>query len=62
MKVTYRGDAPGQAGDIKIAGFRFSRGKTYDIPAADVKRLGLDTKGGFEVASGGKSKKDEESD
>jgi hypothetical protein len=56
-KVTYTGDAPGQAARIRMGGFLFSRGETYDMNAADVKRLGLDDKGGFEVASVGTVKK-----
>ena len=61
MKITYTGDARGQAAEIGIGGFRFSRGETYDIDAADVKRLELD-RDGFEVASGGKTKKSKKGD
>jgi hypothetical protein len=59
MKVKYLGHGPGQAAEIIIGGFRFSRGETYDIPADEVKRLGLDREG-FEVASGSKKKASKE--
>ena len=61
MKVKYLGYGPGQAPEIVIGGFRFSRGETYDIPADDVKRLRLDREG-FEVASGSKKKADKETE
>ena len=62
MKVTYTGDARGQAAEIKLGGLRFSRGETYDLNTADVKRLGLDKRGGFVVASVGKTKKKNQED